>query len=310
MIAALVELAMSLFLGCSMLLIFSACVVVMAIGRHLQRLRLSRVVRDYERLRRDRHEELLSTVASAERRHRLTIAVGLTCVPMILFFVIPNTSGALQLLYTAVWCLFFPVVILREYRHPLRITLDPPVDKTLLRQYDCIAGVINNLSASNTLWQPVDEQLCYWKTNAGENYRSIRMPASVIHNWQSFLTGVGEGEPIGIKLYGQLIYALPEGLLVISGRHFGLVEYSDLCISTGTLDLVEFGRVPRDTVETDKRWLNIRRDGGPDRRYKYNRRVPVCRYGRVEISSGSGLRIVLICSNPNIAMAIKGIGQP
>lgn len=55
--------------------------------------------------------------------------------------------------------------------------------------------------------------------------------------------------------------------------------------------------VPKDAKVVDKTWLKVNKNGTPDKRYKGNRQVPVCEYGRVVIESGNSLYVEIQSSN-------------
>lgn len=83
---------------------------------------------------------------------------------------------------------------------------------------------------------------------------------------------------------------LPDRLLVMSGKRFSDVDYSDLGVAAAPLRFTESGRVPRDSQQIDTTWQYVNVRGGPDRRFKNNRRFPVLLYGELDLASPSGLQ--------------------
>lgn len=59
-------------------------------------------------------------------------------------------------------------------------------------------------------------------------------------------------------------------------------------------------KVPRDAKIVDYTWKYVNKDGSPDKRFKDNRKLPICLYGSIHLLSGEGLDIELRCSNPEI----------
>jgi len=59
--------------------------------------------------------------------------------------------------------------------------------------------------------------------------------------------------------------------------------------------------VPRDGVQIDTTWQYVNVKGGPDRRFKNNRRLPVMLYDRVTITSGQGLSWDMHLSRHDVA---------
>lgn len=48
-------------------------------------------------------------------------------------------------------------------------------------------------------------------------------------------------------------------------------------------------------------------DGSPDRRYANNKQYPVLKYGKIIVTSQSGLNIQIICSNESASDALNTI---
>jgi hypothetical protein len=46
-------------------------------------------------------------------------------------------------------------------------------------------------------------------------------------------------------------------------------------------------------------WRFVNRDGGPDRRFKNNQKIPWCRYDELQLRSASGLAAAFMCSKPD-----------
>ena len=99
---------------------------------------------------------------------------------------------------------------------------------------------------------------------------------------------------------GETLIFLPDKLLVIQGSKIGALNYSDIAISATGTRFVESQLVPRDALVVDHTWEYVNKSGGPDRRFKNNRRLPVCHYGEITLTSRTGLNTVLMFSNINL----------
>ena len=53
-------------------------------------------------------------------------------------------------------------------------------------------------------------------------------------------------------------------------------------------------------ITTDHTWKYVNKSGGPDKRFKDNKKLPVCLYGQVELKASLGLNTVLMFSNANL----------
>ena len=60
---------------------------------------------------------------------------------------------------------------------------------------------------------------------------------------------------------------------------------------------------PRDAMVVDHTWKYVNKSGGPDRRFKDNRELPICLYDEISLSSHSGLNERVQISQSNIAGA-------
>jgi len=66
-----------------------------------------------------------------------------------------------------------------------------------------------------------------------------------------------------------------------------------LQIAVGSTRFIENDSVPRDAEIVDRTWKYVNKSGGPDKRFKDNKELPVCRYEEITLSSNSGLNEVL-----------------
>jgi hypothetical protein len=103
------------------------------------------------------------------------------------------------------------------------------------------------------------------------------------------------------------LFFLPDRLLVRDGKRFSDASYSDLEFEVTAIRFTESGRVPRDSQQVDTTWQYVNVNGGPDRRFKDNRRYPVMLYGELTIASSSGLHWLLQSSQPASAEQVAGV---
>jgi hypothetical protein len=93
------------------------------------------------------------------------------------------------------------------------------------------------------------------------------------------------------------LHFLPDRVLIRAGRRFSEVSYAQLNVHYAQTRFIEDGRVPRDATRVGTTWRYANVKGGPDRRYKNNRQLPILGYANVELSTPSGLHWTLQCSN-------------
>ena len=92
---------------------------------------------------------------------------------------------------------------------------------------------------------------------------------------------------------------LPDKLFIIQGSKIGALNYSDITTDAHATRFIESEGVPKDAQVVGQTWKYVNKSGGPDKRFKDNRQLPICLYGELELSSVSGLNTVIMYSNPN-----------
>lgn len=119
--------------------------------------------------------------------------------------------------------------------------------------------------------------------------------------------------PIGVGVGRQTLYFFPDRVLVFDRNGVGAVSYERLDVEVSATRFVEDGRVPSDAKVVDRTWQFVNKKGGPDRRFKSNRELPVCLYDEVSLSSSTGLNEVIQLSRygtaAGFAAALHTLGR-
>ena len=92
---------------------------------------------------------------------------------------------------------------------------------------------------------------------------------------------------------------LPDKLFIIQGSKVGALNYSEITSSLNITRFIESEAIPRDAQVVGQTWKYVNKSGGPDRRFKDNRQLPICLYGELELSSTSGLNTMIMYSKVN-----------
>ncbi len=108
-------------------------------------------------------------------------------------------------------------------------------------------------------------------------------------------------ETIALGVGRQTLYFFPDRLLVFDRQGVGAVAYADLNIEVAPVNFIESGPVPRDAQVVDRTWQYVNKKGGPDRRFRDNRELPVCLYEYVHFRSSSGLNEQIQLSRVGVA---------
>jgi hypothetical protein len=103
----------------------------------------------------------------------------------------------------------------------------------------------------------------------------------------------------------QLLAFMPERLLVVDSTACGAVPYSELLLDVAQTRFVEDGAVAGDAQVVDQTWKYVNKKGGPDRRFKDNRQLPVVLYDELHFSSSSGLNEIIQLSRCDVGAPFK-----
>ena len=102
---------------------------------------------------------------------------------------------------------------------------------------------------------------------------------------------------------------LPDRVLVSQGRKAAGLLYRELQITFSIGRFVEQGPVPKDAQVVGMTWQFPNKDGGPDRRYSYNRQWPVISVAYASFHSDAGLNLTVQASNVTTAQAFVNTVQ-
>jgi len=84
---------------------------------------------------------------------------------------------------------------------------------------------------------------------------------------------------------------------------FALLDLREVSVDAAPTRFVEDEQVPVDAEVVGNTWAKANKDGSPDRRFNGNYQIPVCLYGRIRLSSPTGLTEEYQFSNVNAALA-------
>ncbi len=155
------------------------------------------------------------------------------------------------------------------------------------------------------------DDLTAWKRNAGASMLVDKKPTTLA----SALPDVVRSNvtPPSIQVGRQVLYFMPDLVLVKDGNRYGAVSYSDLRTQFSPSNFIETGNVPSDAEVVGHTWAYPNKSGGPDRRFKNNRQIPVCRYEALQLSSPTGLNELLEFSRTNVSQpfcqSLSALGQ-
>ena len=103
----------------------------------------------------------------------------------------------------------------------------------------------------------------------------------------------------------QVLAFMPDRLLVFESAAVGAVSYPALDLTVTESQVADNEAVPQDATVVGKAWRYANKKGGPDRRFKDNREIPICAYEQMHFSSSTGLNEVIQVSRQGAGSALR-----
>jgi hypothetical protein len=169
------------------------------------------------------------------------------------------------------------------------------LEETAQARFVEICAAFDKLAACSGAWHieagQVVRDLTTWKREAGASHLVKRTATRLNYALPPIVKS--NVTPPALRVRKRTIYFLPDVALIHDATGFGAVGYDALRVSFQPSNFIETGAAPRDATVIDHTWEHPNKKGGPDRRFKSNRRLPVCRYEAMHLSSASGVNELL-----------------
>lgn len=238
------------------------------------------------------YSELLHSISRILKADKvanvLSIFIIFSLAPTPLFFIV-GIIGLLLKLYVRIGA---------------HIKLDYEMDAYYQEKYTERINTWETLNTSQMLWQILGAgNVTNQKVEAGASRTVTRKAIKLSSKVPFFLKT--DVKIIALNLQKEKIIILPDKILIIRGTKIGAEDYDKVSISVSSTEFIEHQFVPRDTEVLCHTWQYVNKNGGPDKRFKDNRQLPVCKYGVIKLRSESGINVELQCSNYNIANQLK-----
>lgn len=184
-----------------------------------------------------------------------------------------------------------------------RVLLNYEVDSELSTWFDALVAGWPSLAATHGKWRAQTStrlhQTHHQKVNAGAGQLVARHRVTFQTKTPIALKTNVKVPTIKAKRHS-LIF-LPDRVLVKTGSRWSDVDYNHLEVRVSQSRFIESRGVPRDGVKVGETWQYTNVKGGPDRRFKNNRRLPVMLYSDVALTSPHGLGWDLSLSQHEVA---------
>lgn len=206
------------------------------------------------------------------------------------------------------WALLAPLCIWMMLNDRARKTviLFYDVEDEHFTWFDRLVGMWPWLSDSQKLWRVLQAgnvtTTHQFKTNSGAGRIINRVDGTAATTGPKVLS-TNIAVP-SITAGKAALYFLPDRILVREGNRFSDISYAHLNVHGGETRFIESNDTPRDAIQVDQTWQYVNVKGGPDRRYKNNRVLPIMRYGTLDLTSSHGLQWQLQISRADAAAPV------
>jgi len=197
------------------------------------------------------------------------------------------------------WLISVASFIFRKYyKRKKTIYLDYSIDSDIKKVIAEKMQPLIQISQCEKTWRVAQtSKVVETKYSSGASELSSRELCKV--STKSVFPFATNEQAVSFKTSNEILLFLPDKLFILQGSKVGALNYSDVNIEITGTRYIETGSVPADSVIIDSTWEYVNKSGGPDKRFKNNRELPVCYYGKMEIKSDYGLNTVIMFSNIN-----------
>ncbi len=236
-------------------------------------------------------DEYSEFLIELKRIIRLDTFTNLLCLTIVLAFSLP-----------ILWITFILGVICKIYLHinahiDLNYEMDDYSEYLFKERHDAWLSLLK----SNKIWSK----------NATSKVKNKKIAAGASNLIKRTLIKKNKKIPYYLKcnvdifcigLEKEKLYFLPDKILIIKNGNPGVIPYNDVKFEYTETNFIETDSVPSDTQIIKYTWKFVNKNGKPDKRYKNNKQIPICKYGEISITSNTGLNTVLLVSNSEKAL--------
>jgi hypothetical protein len=101
---------------------------------------------------------------------------------------------------------------------------------------------------------------------------------------------------------GKKCYFFPDCILIEENKRFGAVRYETIRTAVRDQRMI-MDSAPSDATVVGQTWKYVNKKGGPDRRFKDNRQLPICLFEEIGMVSDGGFKGLLQVSKHGISGA-------
>jgi hypothetical protein len=250
-------------------------------------------------MRPEKFSAILDEVNSKRQQQSLAILMALVLGGVGLFggFAIGGVWPVMMLLALPGWMIGF---WLDSYLRT--VVLFYELEGEVEEVYKVLIASFDRLISCEAIWHVeaggAVRDLTTWKRNAGASHIIKKKPTILTFKLPVLINC--NITPPAAHVGRQVLYFLPDVVLIDDQGRIGAIDYSMLKIHWQDSNFIEDGSVPRDAEVIGHTWRYPNKSGGPDRRFNNNYQIPVCRYEVMHLKSDSGLNELIEFSKTGV----------
>jgi hypothetical protein len=251
-------------------------------------------------------DELLSEINAKHRKPRLAPLVIITAIIALVLAYALKVQDWVYIIVVLVAAIAYFITHRRDQLVKtvvLFYELDEPANTTYQGLHDSFKEIKESSRAWHIATSKRVTDTYEWKTQAGASSLVNRHGANCVINAPAYFS---TNLPIPAIVAGkQSLYFFPDRLLVYENNKVVPVPYSELNLEFGNSRFIEGQGVPRDAQVVGHTWQYVNKSGGPDKRYKNNRQLPIVLYSELSFTNANGLDVTIQLSKSNIGTNLR-----
>jgi len=255
-------------------------------------------------------EQLLDEIREKDRLWSLT-PLAIAAAVILFLFAVGTESSAFVVFALICGAAMIVAAKIRDIQRR-RVVIDYDLEPAAEQAFHAFRQCADDLASAKRTWHVASSSAVFQKKyHAGASALVQRQPTTIR---TSAPPRMRTNVPVlSIGAGTQTLYFLPDRLLIYDRQGVGAVSYRSLEITVTSQRFIESGGVPSDATVVDSTWQYVNRNGGPDRRFNYNPRVPICAYDELHFRSASGLDETVQVSRCGVAepfaAALRQLGK-
>jgi len=179
---------------------------------------------------------------------------------------------------------------LKAWREATHFKIEFSASDEIERAYASVVRAFSSAMNCSSIWDVTHDRATNRIAERTTAYRALnRKPVKLRFAKSDRIKGAGDAMQFD-NTNGEDILIFP-GILFLESpdRRFALIDIRDVTLEAGESRFIEEDAIPNDTEIVSRTWAKSNKDGSPDRRFKDNYQIPVCRYVKFLFKSKTGL---------------------